>query len=230
MRERNKKNKNTAFFIIAIVCSILFLAMPVLIRCQCIYRLTKQFLEWLGPYKASYIEAGGAMIGGFLAVTSAIWVQSRSEISQQKDATRKYATIVYYDIKNFYEENNIFASRVIEALQKHSQHKQSKDEVLKVFYKFKDNSGVLIEPKWFSAVAELSSDLNQQTIDELYWFYGNATNIKNRLEHVQDYDFDEVSAIGSYLRNIGERTPAYQPNKKVQNLLTTLRKLIDSLD
>ena len=97
---------NNALFICAIIFSILFLAIPILLKLPCLQNLIKLFLNRMGPYKASYFEACGAMIGSFLAVISAIWIQNRSEAKQRNDAIKKYATIVYFDIDKFYQNKD----------------------------------------------------------------------------------------------------------------------------
>ena len=124
MKIRNKTNRtNNLLFLCAVFFSILFLMIPIILMFPCAQNLIKFFLNAMGPYKASYLETCGAMIGTFLAVTSAIWIQVRSEAKQRNDAIKKYATIVYFDIDKFYRENDIFASCVIDLHQSLSSSK-----------------------------------------------------------------------------------------------------------
>ena len=52
------------------------------------------------------------MLGSDLAVTSAIYIQGRAEEKQYTRIIRKSTTIVYYDIRLFYEENSNLADEI----------------------------------------------------------------------------------------------------------------------
>lgn len=221
-------NWNSLFFVISIIASVLFLAIPLFLKCPIISKYSRIFLSSLGEYKASYFEACGAMIGGFLAVTSAIWAQRRSEIKQNNELLKKYATIVYFDIKKFYEENDVFASRVIESLEKCTNN-HSHDRVLRTYTHFKEYVSIHLDPNWISSVAELGSVLEKTMIDEIYRFYGNAEYVKYKVEKLTKYNYKDIELIGKNLREIGERKPAYQPNGKILSILNTLDALIQNL-
>ena len=148
------EKKITILFITAIVLSICFLCVPLLLKCQCIYENVQKILASLGNYKSSYFEACGAMIGTFLAVTSAIWIQQKSEEKQKADIIKKNATIIYWDIKMFYRENDILASRIQDELKQLQENKQTEEDVIKKFMFLREYSGVYIDANWISTVAE----------------------------------------------------------------------------
>ena len=79
------KRKNIYFFIACFV-AILFLAIPLLLRCSCIYDLVWEYLSVFRntEYKGIYIETIGALFGAFLGVTGAVWAQNLA-IKQSKE-------------------------------------------------------------------------------------------------------------------------------------------------
>lgn len=184
----------------------------------------------MGPYKASYFEACGAMIGTFLAVTSAIWIQNRSEAKQRNDAIKKYATIVYFDIDKFYQENDIFASRVIDLQQESALHKKSKTNIVKEFEQWRQYASIHIDTEWISTVAELGAVFDKETIDDIYGFYGKVEYIKGKLDTVIDPSCDDIKMIASHLHGIGERKTYYRPNQTISAILEKLDDLIKKLD
>lgn len=231
VKSSKKTNRtNNALFICAIIFSILFLAIPILLKLLCLQNLIKLFLNRMGPYKASYFEACGAMIGSFLAVISAIWIQNRSEAKQRNDAIKKYATIVYFDIDKFYRENDNFASRVIDLHQSYAQHKKSKDYIIKKFEQWRQYASIFIDHEWISTVAELGAVFDKQTIDDIYSFYGKVEYIKGKLDRVIEPSCDDIKMIASHLHNIGEKKTYYRPNQTILAILKKLDDLIKTLD
>ena len=221
---------NNALFICAIIFSILFLAIPILLKLPCLQNLIKLFLNRMGPYKASYFEACGAMIGSFLAVISAIWIQNRSEAKQRNDAIKKYATIVYFDIDKFYRENDIFASRVIDLHQSYAQHKKSKEYIIKKFEQWRQYASIFIDHEWISTVAELGVVFDKTTIDNIYGFYGKVEYIKGKLNSITELSCDDIKMIVTQLHDIGEKKPSYKANQTILDILNELNDLIVSLN
>ena len=230
-KKRKSKNlANNVLFFLATFFSVLFLAIPIILKFPCVYNLVTSFLSAMGTYKASYFEACGAMMGTFLAVTSAIWIQNRSEAKQRNDVIKKCATIVYFDIDKFYKENDVFSSRVIDLQIALEQRKKSKAIVLMEFEQWRQYASIHIDSEWIATVAELGIVLDKQTIDEIYGFYGKIEYIKNKLDTVVDLSCDDIKMIATQLTHIGERKTYYRPNKTILNILQQLEDLIETLD
>ena len=229
-KRKNKNLANNVLFFLATFFSVLFLAIPLILKFPCVYNWVTSFLSTMGTYKASYFEACGAMMGTFLAVTSAIWIQNRSEAKQRNDVIKKCATIVYFDIDKFYKENDIFSSRVIDLQKASAQHKKSKANILKDFEQWRQYASIHIDSDWITTVAELGIVLDKQTIDEIYGFYGKIEYIKNKLDTVVDLSCDDIKMITTQLTDIGERKTYYRPNKTIVNIIKQLEDLIETLD
>lgn len=232
MKKKIKKIKqaNQVLFIFAAIFSVLFLAIPLILKVSCLHNLITSFLSAMGPYKASYFETCGAMIGTFLAVTSAIWIQNRSEAKQRNDAIKKYATIVYFDINKFYQENDIFASRVIDLYQQCAQNKKSKTNTIKEFEQWRQYASIYIDADWISTVAELGVVFDKTTIDNIYGFYGKVEYIKGKLNSVTELSCDDIKMIVTQLHDIGEKKPFYKANQTILDILNELNDLIVSLN
>lgn len=224
--EKMKKEKSRLLFLVAGFFSIVFLAIPLLLKIPFINGLAYIFLESLGNYKSSYFEACGAMIGTFLAVASAIRIQQKSEEEQRIHNIKKTATIIYWDIKMFYREHDILASRIQDELTQYHAKEQTEEGVIEKFLTLREFSGVHIDANWISTVAELVGVLEQSTIDDIYWFYGEVTNLKNKLEQVNDYSLADINTIRRHLYNIGVKDGYYKENKRMSNVLRVLEKLI----
>lgn len=222
-----KKEKIKFLFSLAMFFSLVFLAIPLLLKISFFYEMAQFLLEDLGSYKASYFEACGAMIGTFLAVSSAIYIQYKQEEKQKTYDIKKNATIIYWDIKMFYREHDILASRIKDELTLYYAKEQTEEGVIERFLKLREFSGVHIDANWISTVAELICVLGQSTIDDIYWFYGKITNLKKKLEQIDNYNIDDIKTIQRHLYNIGMKGTYYKENEKIKNVLEILDKLIE---
>ena len=95
------KRKNIYFFIACFV-AILFLAIPLLLRCSCIYDLVWEYLSVFRntEYKGIYIETIGALFGAFLGVTGAVWAQNLAIKQSKEEEIRTKAQIIHDDLNN----------------------------------------------------------------------------------------------------------------------------------
>ena len=155
MKKKIIKYTNNVLFICAIGFSVLFLMIPLIIRIPFVHNAISFILNEMGPYKSSYFEACGAMIGTFLAVTSTIWLQNRSDVKQRNVVIKKVATIVYFDIDKFYKENDIFASRVIDLQKISARRGMAEDTILSEYEKWRQYASIHIDAEWIATVEEL---------------------------------------------------------------------------
>ena len=226
MKKKIIKYTNNVLFICAIGFSVLFLMIPLIIRIPFVHNAISFILNEMGPYKSSYFEACGAMIGTFLAVTSTIWLQNRSDVKQRNVVIKKVATIVYFDIDKFYKENDIFASRVIDLQKISARRGMAEDTILSEYEKWRQYASIHIDAEWIATVAELSAVLDKETIDNIYGFYGNVENVKNKLDNVVKPSLDDIKMISSQLHSIGDRKTYYKPNQTILDVLEQLDSLM----
>ena len=71
-----KENGN---LILSVLIALAFLVSPPLLKFDCFSNLIDGYLHYLknAEYKAAYIGASGGMIGSFLAITGAIWIERK---------------------------------------------------------------------------------------------------------------------------------------------------------
>ena len=206
---KNKKSSILYVFIVFITLSCLFVAAPVLLKFDSFCNVVTKFFEGLRiqEYKNAYISAFGGMLGSGLAVTSAIYIQECAEEKQYTRIIRKSATIVYYDIKLFYEENKKLEGEIKKILKERNAKKRKRR-----FFAL-HNGGIHIDTDWISTVAELVNELDEKSIQDIYAFYGQVTELSkviNKCE--QDVKNEYFKRALALLKNLEEN---YYPNGTV---------------
>lgn len=158
---------------------IIFVAIPLLLRISCIRSLILWFLQPLGDaeFKSVYIETLGALLGTFLAVVGALWVQRKADKAEEEKIVREQAMIVYYDfafafqdIVKFMQEYYSCDCRIITNVLSDSDWEKYRKRKRK--YRF------YIDTAWISNVAKLSSVLQQNEIKKVYEWYGDLYTIQ----------------------------------------------------
>lgn len=191
-----KINKNTLLLLVIPV--VFFIGIPIILNITCVKNLLSWFLKSLQTtdYKVSYIELVGAILGTYLAILGAIWVQKREKNEEEKERIIKAATIVYYDIK--------FA-----CLDLINMIKWDKTSISGDIYLVND---------WIERVSDLPSD--KIDIQKVYKIYGDFNNARLKINQARDekafLQLVEQDAIKNiltreYLMDIGAYTNTYTP-------------------
>lgn len=144
-------------------------------------------------YTEAFIGIWGGIIGSFLGVLSAVWVQKWSENTQKRIQNRKFATIIFYDIDLFYREVNPLAVKVLA-----DKPMIDTEEFNKI------RRDVLIVEDWIGAVAEMTGVFSKDDwISEMYLFYGTLNNLRALL--LSDIEFDvKYQKVKVLLEQIGK--------------------------
>lgn len=215
--------KRDRIFFISIIISILFILTPILFRIDLFENIATYFFGSLKmrEYKTSYIEALGGMIGTFLAVSGALYANRQSSINDKIEEQKKSAVIVYYDIKLFYKENDVFASRIDRLLKT----KKEEKKILEEFNKLREYYAIHIDNDWIKTVASLIGSLDDTDIQTIYSFYGKITELKLKLENDQDFKIEDIRLIRSIFYTVGEKVSYYKPNEEIQNILEKLQNI-----
>lgn len=193
MKKKTAKNSSKYLILFLIVPAAFFIGIPIILNIPYIKCLSSLFLESLGitEYKVAYIEFIGAILGTYLAILGAIWVQKREKNEQQKEETIKTATIVYYDIK-------------LACLDLINMIKWDKSALSGDIYLVRD---------WIERVSNLPAD--KIDIQMVYRIYGDFNNAKLKLNQSRDgnsflqlIEQDEIKTIltREYLMDIQSST------------------------
>ena len=176
----------SVLIVFSLILIIGLLAAPMLLRLPNIQCLVSCFSSGLKrvEYKEAYIGVWGGIIGSFLGVVGAVWVQKSSEKHQNRIQIEKCITIVYYDVKLFFQELQPFVIQLKGA--------NDETEYAKIYRNNRANVGIHFSEDWIRDVAELSGVIEEKYIDQLYLFYGIMIDIKALLNKSEYASGDEV--------------------------------------
>lgn len=213
----------------SVVLAVFFLISPLVLKCPCIYNAIDSFLDHLKytEYKEAYIAACGGMLGSFLAITGALWVERRlakdnleRENEKLKVDNEKIALILYYDLDMFYKEISPSAINIKSILSESSENNHGGKKA-----ELENYTGVYIHPEWISLVASLKSVMTKEEISLLYYFYGRISDVKRlmRKDVLQIGDMKEIekklNLVGSIVDN------RYVPNKTYSEMINRLKQI-----
>ncbi len=201
-------------FFAAIILSLLFLLLPIILKCSLFKLIATCFLSSLEheTYKGEFLGAVGGLLGGFLAVISAIWIQKNSEEKQQGALVKKHATIAYNDFVYFYIENTAFFEAVKsfcedDLINCFKNNSKAQAQTIYPNYKYIDAYTTLcnqphmisINPNWISDVAELTAVLSHENIQQLYSVYGLISQLANLTngKAIQDMTLNHLMQINN---------------------------------
>ena len=166
-------------WILIVIC--VFVAMPLLLRLSFIRFLVTWFLQPLDDvgYKSIYIETLGALLGTFLAVVGALWVQRKVDMTEEEKTERETALVVFYDF--FFASNEI-----IKFMQEyHSCDLRMLTNVVldwENYKKRKKKHQLYIDAAWIHNVAKLSNVLEPTEIQKIYELYGDLSTIQKTFD------------------------------------------------
>lgn len=217
-----KNKKQGILLVISVLAAIIFVLSPVLLRCKWFNSGIDFLLEPLkySAYKEAFIGAVGGMIGSFLAITGALWVEKSLTRENDKKEIEKAALIIYYDIAFFYKEISDLAMNMGWIL-----GIPDKDESKQKFNLYKNYIGIHIHAEWISLVAILKDVLTVDELKNIYDFYGKVSDVKIIIEKgdIADGNMGRVNQIINSLGMITENE--FVANVTYQNILDKLKDI-----
>lgn len=218
-----KRTILNVLLLFSVILAILFLLSPILLNFTWFYNIVDRFFEPLktAEYKGAFIGACGGMIGSFLAITGALWVERRLAKDNDQQECEKTALILYYDMKLFYEGATHLATnmdRIINAVDIGSKEES--------FIICKNQTGIHIHPDWINLVASLTDYLDPYEIKQIHLFFGYVSDMKAILNHSNAEFFNSglmgrISHILNELGIIG--IDKYIPNRNYNLILNKLK-------
>lgn len=230
-----KRMMFNALLPISILLAVLFLLSPSLLNYPWIYDKVDSFFEPLNntEYKGAFIGACGGMIGSFLAITGALWVERQLAKDNERKEIEKIALILYYDMTLFYQEVTPLATNIAYILGiPESGLKEKK------YINYKNQIGVHIHPDWIGLVASLKDNLSQTEIKQIYTFYGCVSDMKNKIEATY-LESGNMGRVNHIINELGSKDgDEYIPNNNYQFIINKLKRIakyetsspIDNLD
>ena len=186
--------ENIMFFIMILV-TIIFVASPVMLRNERVYKWISLLLDSLKQegYKSSYIETIGALLGTFLAISGALWTQRRIDKKEEKNIVKEHALIMYYDLKfSFYS--------IWDCMRDYSKNVKIpgyrlNPEQIKTFEFSIDLLEVEVGNDWRVKVASIAKYITDDEVKEIYKLYNDLQNIKRMLIDVDDIKCQRIYEI-----------------------------------
>lgn len=175
--------ENIIFFIMILV-TVIFVASPVILRNEQVYKWISLLLGSLKQegYKSSYIETIGALLGTFLAISGALWTQRRIDRKKEKGAVRENALIMYYDLKfSLYS--------IWDCMRDYSKNVKIPgirlaEDQRKIFVNSLNLVEIEICEDWREKVASVAKYLKEDEVKDIYTIYGDLQNIKRMLSNI----------------------------------------------
>lgn len=219
-RESFKRKMFNVPLIFSVFLAILFLISPLLLSCPWIYNKVDLFFEPLNSteYKGAFIGACGGMIGSFLAITGALWVERQLVKDSERKEIEKNALILYYDMTLFYQEVAPLATNIARIL---GIPERSLKE--KKYMNFKNQIGVHIHPDWIGLVASLKDHLSQTETEQIYTFYGCVSDMKDKIE-ATCLESGNMGRVNHIINELGNKDgDKYIPNNNYQFIINKLK-------
>jgi len=99
-----------------------------------------------------------------------------------------------------------------------------KEEKIKKYVLYKNNTGIHIHSDWISLVASLKSILEKDEIEKIYTFYGNVSDMKLLIEK-GNLEAGDMGHVNRIINNLGIKTDnTYLPNNEYSNILNHLKQ------
>lgn len=172
--------KRVLLFTLLIFLGVLFF-IPLLFKIPIIKSVVLYLLSFTdnGDYKVAYIELIGALIGSFIAVYGALWVQRRINKNTEIDEQKKYACIAYYDLDFAFKDLLKIHS---DTKRKYKIERFDNEENVDKFCKIALGRKLYLNQNWISDMAQLGEKLSQAELRLAYDCYGKLMDIDRALQ------------------------------------------------
>lgn len=217
-----KRKMLNALLLFSVLLAVLFLLSPSLLDYPWIYDKVDLFFKPLknSEYKGAFIGASGGMIGSFLAITGALWVERRLAKDNNQKEIEKTALILYFDMTFFYQEVSPLATNIAWILGiPDKSHKENR------YMNFKNQVGVHFHSEWISLVASLKDILSQSEIEQIYAFYGNVSDLKTKIEN-NCLEPGNMGCVNKIINTLGKKDKTrYFPNEEYDLIIQRLKEI-----
>lgn len=220
--KNNKSRKNDCLLMISVVFAVVFMVSPALLRFDWFNSIISGFLEPLkcSEYKGAFVGATGGMIGAFLAITGALWVERKIASDNDRKEIEKTALIVYYDMVLFYEDVSHLAMQIARII-----GIPNEDEKIEEFIKNKKWIMIHIHSEWISLVATLKEKLDEEELKKIYTFYGEVSNMKAIIED-QGERGNNIGKVNKIINDLGDKKEnEYKANELYQETINKIKKI-----
>ncbi len=170
-------------------------------------------------YKIAYIEFLGVLVGSFIAIYGALWVQRKINKNVAINEQKKYARIAYYD---FYFAFNDLLKMYDDTKRKYNIKSIDGEENVEKFCNGALGRNLYLNPTWISDTAQLGETLTNIELTLVYKYYGKLVNIDRALQS------GEVNSI----KNIYVSDIAFfidEDNKKIHSDCGNLLKKLNAI-
>ena len=115
-KQTNALKKKIFVIITVLIWSVVLILVPVMLKLTWIKQLFLYLLSFTSnaDYKIVYVEFWGTIIGSFIAIWGALFVQRKIDKKAELSIKQKYACVIYYDLffafkdlKDIFEETKL---------------------------------------------------------------------------------------------------------------------------
>ncbi|MBQ3519157.1 MAG: hypothetical protein IJA31_07530 [Clostridia bacterium] len=173
-KDSNKVEERKFIAITVALWVIVLILVPVLLNITCIKQLFLYLISFTNSadYKIAYVEFWGTIIGSFIAIWGALYVQRKIDKNSEHSNQVKYAYVVYYDLRFALKDLNDICD---EAINKNNNFVKQLD--VYNFYQSAKGRKIHLNPKWIADVAQLNGVFSDDEIEQIYTYYGKLVDI-----------------------------------------------------
>ncbi len=180
-KENNKLRERNAVITVIIVWIATLIIIPLLLKLPCIRQMVLYLLSFTNnaDYKIAYVEFWGTIVGSFIAIWGALFVQRKIDEKAELSNRRKYACIIYYDLHFAFKDlKDIFD----ETKQNYGLKEINNQTDAEKFCKVALGRKIYLNPTWIADVAQLNDVLSPTEIRMVYKYYGKLVDIDRALQ------------------------------------------------
>lgn len=181
MNDKTKFYQNLIILLTVVIFIFGIVVIPLLLHIPFIKHIVRMLLSFTRNenYISAYIEFLGAIIGSFIAICGALWVQNKVDSKSELENQRKYACIVYNDLDMAFKDIiKIFR----DTKQKYNIQDINNDSQVILFCEEALGRKIYLSPNWISDVAQLNNVLSRVEIERIYKYYGILVDIDHALQ------------------------------------------------
>lgn len=179
MKKKKWYKSTTLYFTIVCIITLIIIALPLFLRCPSVYSLVKEYLSVFKSieYKNTYIGTLGAVLGAFLGVTGAIWVQNIANKQSNRQELEKNARMVIKDCEIAFEQIKLIVSDMWE--DEKMLDLSDDGAVVSRFNDCLSRYRFSIIPEWRQTLLSISELLESSELRQALIIYNNLSQIES---------------------------------------------------
>ncbi len=220
LKKNSNKIEERKFIVITVALWVIVLTLvPALLNITCIKQLFLYLISFTNSadYKIAYVEFWGTIIGSFIAIWGALYVQRKIDKNSEHSNQVKYAYVVYYDLRFALKDLNDICDEAI------NMNNNVKQLDFYNFYQSAKGRKIHLNPTWIADVAQLNGVFSDDEIKQIYTYYGKLVDIDRAF---QSENLEKIEKAFSYVKQDFRADSIVGDYEKCIDMLEKLHRFI----